>query len=1286
MKNNHVSKYLFVALVAFALALVLFGATTTKSQASSYVTEEGYITFSSDDIFSFGFGNFNSDVTLYVSTDAVNWTLCTSRTSTYSDLGSDGMHHVYLRGEGNDTGLNTSSSYVSIFLNRYDSTHTNTISCSGNIETLLDWEKALAGYEFTLDEYAFYSLFSCCSLLTSAPDLPTMNLAPYCYNDMFEGCTRLATAPELPATTLSAHCYDSMFVYCSNLSAAPELPATTLAEYCYYQMFYECTSMTEAPSVLPAETLFKYCYAEMFRYCTSLETVPVISATSMAKASCRMMFLGCETIEVTPELPCTDLAEYCYYQMFYECNSITETPELSATTVPDYAYYRMFSYCEKLYIIHDMPATEVGTSAYDGMFAGCSLLSISATYDEETYAHAWTIGAAGSSVAMSMFGGSSGVTTPSSNTTYYINHVTEEITVDPTCTNDGYTSDICIYEGCGHISSNWRDVVDMLEHNYGSTVSVTGSTCGSYTKKECADCGYICLLSYSTSHTWNSTVDVTPTCVSTGTTTHTCSKCGGCYIETTAIDSTNHNLDTTTFSQVGVSYYAYKCIDCEGDVYTYSNSDVQYVTFSSESSFAMSYSSTYQDDFYLFYSTDATTWKAWDGSTIPAASKSGSYVIYICGRLNTTFASSASAYTTLQIDAEEGTVDCSGNIETLLDWCTVADGDHPTMDAYAFACFFMDCAALATTPELGAETMSSHGYYKMFSGCTGIVSAAAIPATTLSPYCYYYMYENCTKLMYLPEFQSVKLVEGCYWYMFTGCTRINVYASCTDSTPHQSTIINAVDTDSAEACTNMFYNTSSVIETPGLNHYYYQAHVWEEIVAVVESTCSEQGYTEYKCIYGDCECTTKTDYVETLDHDYARSQEEGTITYTCNDCGSTYTAYDLAYATIELSGSTFTYTGYEIYTNVTVIYNGATLSNGGDYVVEYSDNINAGTCTVTAVGQADVVVWGVKYEGTISATFTIEKADTYIQYSSSTLEAIKVGETMTISTYVESGATVKFESSDTSVLVVDANGVVTGTGVGFAYVYMTTEETANYNAGYAQDFCYVIAGDVTNTNSTSTTESEDDTTTTSTSTTSTSSTTTIKKGKTYTKGNYKYKVTKVAASNAQGTVTLTGVAKKVAKVKVPATIKLADGKTYKVTAIGAKAFKGNKKMTSLTVTKNVKTIGANAFAGCTKLKTVKISSTALTSIGASAFASCTKLTSVTISSTKLKTIGKNAFKGDKKLKKIVLKTTALKTVGANAIKGIYAKAVIKMPSKKLKAYTKLFASKTGFKKTMSIKK
>lgn len=161
----------------------------------------------------------------------------------------------------------------------------------------------------------------------------------------------------------------------------------------------------------------------------------------------------------------------------------------------------------------------------------------------------------------------------------------------------------------------------------------------------------------------------------------------------------------------------------------------------------------------------------------------------------------------------------------------------------------------------------------------------------------------------------------------------------------------------------------------------------------------------------------------------------------------------------------------------------------------------------------------------------------------------------------------------------------------------------------------------------------------------------------YEKGNDKFKV----ISLANKTVEYAGWAKADKKIVVPSSVTLADGNTYNVVSIASKAFKNNTKATEAVIGKNVAAIGKEAFAGCKKLKKVTINSTKLAAIGAKAFYNC------------------------KALKNLVIKSKALKKVDKNALKGIHKKAVIKVPSAKLKQYQKIL-SKKGQKKTVKIKK
>ncbi|MEY8236602.1 leucine-rich repeat protein [Lachnospiraceae bacterium 66-29] len=191
------------------------------------------------------------------------------------------------------------------------------------------------------------------------------------------------------------------------------------------------------------------------------------------------------------------------------------------------------------------------------------------------------------------------------------------------------------------------------------------------------------------------------------------------------------------------------------------------------------------------------------------------------------------------------------------------------------------------------------------------------------------------------------------------------------------------------------------------------------------------------------------------------------------------------------------------------------------------------------------------------------------------------------------------------------------------------------------------------------------------------------KGKKYTVGKLKYKVTKSSAKS--GTVSVTGAKSKSAtSVSIPKTVKIS-GYTFKVTGIDAKAFSGYKKLTKAVIGENVKSIGKSAFRGCAKLKTVTLGKN-VTAISEAAFSGCKSLTSITIGA-KVSSIGKEAFKSCAKLKTITIKTTKLtsKKVGKNAFKGINAKATIKVPSKKLAAYKKLLKAK-GVGKKVKFKK
>lgn len=66
--------------------------------------------------------------------------------------------------------------------------------------------------------------------------------------------------------------YSQFFSNCTGLTSAPELPMMNISQYGYYQMFYGCSSLEKAP-VLPAEYASEQAYQEMFWGCSNLHYI-----------------------------------------------------------------------------------------------------------------------------------------------------------------------------------------------------------------------------------------------------------------------------------------------------------------------------------------------------------------------------------------------------------------------------------------------------------------------------------------------------------------------------------------------------------------------------------------------------------------------------------------------------------------------------------------------------------------------------------------------------------------------------------------------------------------------------------------------------------------------------------------------------------------------------------------------------------------------------------------------------------------------------------------------------
>ena len=236
------------------------------------------------DAFSLGEGDY-----FEYSVGGGKWTRFTSTISYENAVAFGGAKgNLRLRGKSSKGTAVSDTNYSTISFG-----NTTAVSCTGDIRTLIDYKSYASA---NTENARFCYLFSGCTALSTAPELPAITLADHCYFGMFADCSSLTQAPQLPAQTLKDRCYSNMFAGCSSLTTAPELSSMALDVYCYSRMFLSCTSLTIAPE-LPATELKDACYYGTFQGCTSLKTAPELNAKTLVKGCYEKIFNNCLALE-----------------------------------------------------------------------------------------------------------------------------------------------------------------------------------------------------------------------------------------------------------------------------------------------------------------------------------------------------------------------------------------------------------------------------------------------------------------------------------------------------------------------------------------------------------------------------------------------------------------------------------------------------------------------------------------------------------------------------------------------------------------------------------------------------------------------------------------------------------------------------------------------------------------------------------------------------------------------------------------------------------------------------
>lgn len=249
-----------------------------------------------------------------------------------------------------------------------------------------------------------------------------------------------------------------------------------------------------------------------------------------------------------------------------------------------------------------------------------------------------------------------------------------------------------------------------------------------------------------------------------------------------------------------------------------------FLIFKSESPFTIKVDSPAWNGV-MEYSTNAITWTEWNGSELSSVNSR----IYIRGRNNTRVSCIQSGiYYPFRISGTK--VECIGNIENLLDYEMVLNGEHPVMDNSCFAYMFYECTALISAPVLPAVELSESCYQFMFAGCTLLKTPPALPAIKLAENCYLGMFASSglTTVPYLP---ATTLADLCYSYMFYQCTSLQISNIKTEHFKYEWRIptVGTIQKTQIETYPRMWnfdmlYGTGNEVDSnPGANTTYYVA-------------------------------------------------------------------------------------------------------------------------------------------------------------------------------------------------------------------------------------------------------------------------------------------------------------------------------------------------------------------------------------------------------------------------------------------------------------------------------
>ena len=154
------------------------------------------------------------------------------------------------------------------------------------------------------------------------------------------------------------------------------------------------------------------------------------------------------------------------------------------------------------------------------------------------------------------------------------------------------------------------------------------------------------------------------------------------------------------------------------------------------------------------------------------------------------------------------------------------------------------------------------------------------------------------------------------------------------------------------------------------------------------------------------------------------------------------TARDLSKCEIQLSSSSFTYSGTEKKPKITVTSSGKELVPGTDYTVSYRNNINAGTASVVITGKGS-------YTGTKTASFQIARAKAVLTAKATALTLTQSSSKTAVIKSKKTDGKITCKSSNSKIVKISGTSIIP-VSPGQATVTIQAAQGVNYKAASAK--------------------------------------------------------------------------------------------------------------------------------------------------------------------------------------------------------------------------------------------